>query len=1105
MSEKDESRPCKTGKPRKWHKAVKVTSIVLVSLILLLTAGVGIVVNFVLTPSKITPVVLDVARRQLNADVCLESVDLTFFSTYPRVGLELKDGLIVSRSIRDSGFEKTDTLLQFRRCWVQLNLRAYLKRNRLSFRELEIDSLKVYLFRNQEGKTNYDIVRTATDTVTAGKDTASVLPFKSVSVRKMNLNEAFVYFDDRYNRVYGRVEGADLEARIRLSDSISRVKIEYANRNLIFWQDGKLLAHRMSLKLKTGLKVNRMLKTCELEGTGLKVNDVGFGAKGNLAFDTVSRHLRVDVSFGLKTPSLKDVLSMIPESLIENTGIEAEGEVKLRGKLWGEYGKGVFPEADLSLNLLNGKARYEGMPYGIDTLTADLEAYIDLNRKKPSFADLKILKLKAVDVDILASCKAENLLEDPYLSFTTQSEVDLKALSKIFPFHEGVAMGGVLAADIKGNFLLSDLQHKDYGKISVSGKADFQRIFLNDTTKDFYSNADAVFRFKGGRFLGGNFKANRIHWKGKFLRAYVDTLQVRAYTVPPKDSTHIARLGAEVSFRKMFAKLSDTLFFYNTRTTASASLKPLPDKPRQASVNFDFVSDTMFARSGKAQARLRRAEIHLDLKRFRDTTWWPKAQVDFRRAVFILPEFSQPLRFNRLKASLDGDDVKIERANLRMGRSQLTIKGDFEKLWRVYKKTEPLKARITLRSRQIDCNQLLNALSQPVDSLQSDLSAVSASQEALQDSIDDSGNLDENIDTLQQVRLLRVPKNLDVAIRIDAKKIYYDQMLFENVKGRIVVRNQAVNLRKLDLQTLGADMKMSMVYVAPTDRTADVGFDLDIHNIQIEKLVNLMPSLDSTLPMLRSFEGIVDVQTTASAKLDSSMMIQLPSLTAILRLHGERLVLMDGETFAEISKILLFKNKERNMIDSISAVVAVQQGEVTVYPFIIEIDRYRVGVGGHQDLQMNFDYHISVLKSPVPFKLGINVRGNLDKMKFGVGKALYKNAFTPAYTRMVDSARLDLGGQIIRQFEGWMDRERRPIRRVAFPQFRSGEDGDTVQYGGREDFDTSGRPVRRSRLYDTSARFSRPRFPADSAAAVFGSHRSPSRLAETDTADAFRQ
>ena len=1050
-------------KKKKAWRIVKICLIVFFSLILLLTGIVAFLINFIFTPEKVTPVVERIASDYLDAEVKIGSVELTFFSTYPRVALDVKDGLVVSHALKDSCFDKTDTLISFKDCRVKANLGAYLARKRVVVRNITIDSARMYLFTDKNGVSNYDIFKESdagesdsllmaasvagadsaalmadsvlSDTVngadadsaasdTVVSDTAASPVIRGIHVRSLILNDAYVYFDDRSNRVYGRVEGADLRARLSLSKPVSRLKLDFSNDNVLFWQDDELLVNKVSLGIKTNLDINRDSLVCHLNKAVVKVNDIGFAARGNFRVDTAQHGIAMDLGFGLRTPSLKDVLSMIPESVLAKSDVDAEGEVSLGGKLHGIYGKGKMPEASLKIRIKNGSAHYAGMPYGIDTLTADFDAFVDMSKRKDSYADLKIFRLKAMDVDVLASCKVEHLLTEPVVSLSTNTNVDLSVLHKIFPLQPGVAMGGVLEADLKGHFKLEDIRNENYGKIQMKGTLGLDRIYLNDTAKDFYSKANATFKFQGDRYLGANFTIHKLLWNGKHIKAYMDTLRVRALTVPPKDSGHVALLTADIKFKKVFAKLADTLFFFNTHTEAKATLKPHPKNPKRAYALFDFETDTIYARSGQAEAKLRKGTVHVDLTHLKDSIWYPKANVDFRRAVFIVPDFAQPLRFNRLKAKVDGGNVDIQRANLRMD--------------------------ITLKSKMLDCNQLINSISKPVDTSLQNLNEMTAAEEAAQDALDDAVETASVQDTLMEdIALFLVPDKLDLELKLDAKKVIYDKMLFENIKGDAVLRNRAVNLRELDLEAMGASMKLSMVYATPSPKQADAGFDLDIHDIRIEKLIEFIPSLDSTLPMLRSFQGTVDVQTEISSRLDSTMTIVLPSLTAALRLHGEQLVLLDGETFAEISKLLMFKNKERNMIDSISAVVTVQDGEVTVYPFMIEIDRYKVAVGGHQDLAMNFDYHISVLKSPLPFRLGVNVRGNMDKMKIGLGKVLYKDSFTPAAVKAVDSARLDLGRQIVNQFEGWMNRERRVIRRVDFPVVPRGEDSAAVEEKAR--------------------------------------------------------
>ena len=160
--------------------------------------------------------------------------------------------------------------------------------------------------------------------------------------------------------------------------------------------------------------------------------------------------------------------------------------------------------------------------------------------------------------------------------------------------------------------------------------------------------------------------------------------------------------------------------------------------------------------------------------------------------------------------------------------------------------------------------------------------------------------------------------------------------------------------------------------------------------------------------MLRSFEGMVDCTIAATAAVDTMMNIELPTLNAACSIRGENLVLLDGETFTEISKMLRFKNRERNLIDRISVDLLVHDNRIELFPFIVEMDRYKAAVSGVQRLDMSFDYHISVLKSPIPFRLGVNIFGTLDKFKFRIGRARYKSENLPSFVGLIDTTRVNL-------------------------------------------------------------------------------------------------
>ena len=92
---------------KKLRKTIRLTAISLGALLTVFLLAVTIVVNFIFTPEKLTPVVLNVANQSLNARLQMKSVELTFFSTFPRFGLKVTDGVLVSKAINDTLWQRT--------------------------------------------------------------------------------------------------------------------------------------------------------------------------------------------------------------------------------------------------------------------------------------------------------------------------------------------------------------------------------------------------------------------------------------------------------------------------------------------------------------------------------------------------------------------------------------------------------------------------------------------------------------------------------------------------------------------------------------------------------------------------------------------------------------------------------------------------------------------------------------------------------------------------------------------------------------------------------------------------------------------------------------
>ena len=1026
---------------------MKISGISLGSLLIILTVAIAIAIHFVFTPAKLTPVVVNIANQNLNAKLDLGSVDLTFFSSFPRFGLRLTDGTLVSKALRDTSWLRRDTLVTFSKATLVVNPIDYLQKQRISIYRLTIDSARVYAHIDKDGRANWDIMPSSAEETpadTTSTDTTRIAT-GGIDIRRLALRHASVTFDDRQARVFANLWDANLRLQAHLHKGYSMLRIDYSNRNILFWQEGELLANRIATRLQTDLRLIRSQRTLELKDALLDINGIQLDLKGTLRRDTVAKAANVDLRYSLHAPSLETVLRMIPASVLKKGDVNAQGEVTVNGTLKGLYGKKQMPLATLKVDINQASAQYKGMPYGIDEISADFFGQVDLMKKAPSYADLKIFRFRGAHTDILADARIDDLLGDPDITFHTTSTVDLTALSQTFPLQEGVSMGGKLDADIKLRCRLSTLKKQDIGHIKAGGKLNMEGLFLRDVNKGFDFTSDATFAFMGNNVLGAKATINNMQLQSRRLNSNLQNLTATIGTTNPQDTTRIAHMKCNLTLNRLKASMPlDSIDAYCGKTTASVELKPSDRNKERPHITFTLKADTLFGhmgdslrafcrstsgtitlqpgrrntdkpqiglklnadtlfcRMGSMKMGMDKAGIAVTADKLRDSVWIPKGIVGFNRLSIRTPQCALPIRMMKTSVTVGNRAITLRNATMRIGRSELTASGSVHDLYGAMKFHKTLRAKLDLTSRNLNCNQLIRSLSFPEDTLQA-----------------------ETDTTATNLKLFVIPRNVDFELTTNLRRVRYGKMLFTDVKGDVDVRNQAIHLKELSMKGMGATMKTTLLYRAARPQAGYAGFDFKLHDVNIGHLVDFVPSLDSIVPMLRSFEGVVDFNVAAATALDSCFNLKIPSLRSAIHIKGDSLVLMDGETFAEISKKFLFKNKERNLIDSIAVNISVQDGNVTVYPFVIQMDRYRAAVGGTQDLAMNFDYHISILKSPIPFKLGLNIRGNLDKMKFGLGKAKYKDAVTPVEIRKVDSTIVRMGDQIVRDFRRIMQREQR--------------------------------------------------------------------------------
>lgn len=633
---------------RRIRKLIRVSAITVGALLLTGFVVVAFVINYVFTPDKLTPIVLNVANRSLDADLKVESVELTFFSTFPQFGLKVDEGFLVSKVLNDSLPQKTDSLLAFKECVLIVNPLDYFLKNKISVYNLSLKNVAVYAYRNKTGKANWEIVKTSSDTLAVEKDTISQNKFDSeIDIRQVELEHANLIFDDRNTEVYSRIDDVDLRLKLALTKGVSSLGVEFENKNILFWQQGELLINKVAASLQTDIEIDRSTALWTLKNTGLTINGIRLDVNGELKRDTVTKMVGVNLKYGLHAPSMETVMNMIPEAYVKRGQISAKGEVKVDGTLEGNYGNKQLPAVSLNIKINDASARYEGLPYGIDNFTADFESYIDLMRRNPSFLNLKILHFEGAHTKILADAKVEDLLVDPLITLHTESTVDLDALAKTFPLQENVTIRGKLDAGLNLKCRLSSLKKQDIGRIRLGGRLALKDFELKDTAKDFNFLGNADLKFSDSETLQAELDIREIILNSRKFASEIDRMKAKVVSTNPQDTTKIVTLQCELEMNKLRANIGDSLKIYSGKTTGTGELAPKEQNSAMPMISFSMRTDSLFFNANETKLALGVAGIKAKLEKKNDSLWIPRGIVGFDRLLVHTPEFGLPLRVVR--------------------------------------------------------------------------------------------------------------------------------------------------------------------------------------------------------------------------------------------------------------------------------------------------------------------------------------------------------------------------------------------------------------------------------------------------------------------------
>lgn len=221
----------------------------------------------------------------------------------------------------------------------------------------------------------------------------------------------------------------------------------------------------------------------------------------------------------------------------------------------------------------------------------------------------------------------------------------------------------------------------------------------------------------------------------------------------------------------------------------------------------------------------------------------------------------------------------------------------------------------------------------------------------------ESGTGASSADT-SSIGVIEVPDNIDFTMTADYKKVIYDDIELNNIKGRLLVKDKAVNLKNLSMNVLDGTVKISGAYDSknPAEPMADLKIDMD--GLGIKDAYNTFGVMEKFAPIAEKTEGTFSTSFTLNTKLDKELMPVYSSMNGGGDLSTSQIIIENVNSVDKLADLLKMPDLKRLQLSPVDLSFEFIDGKVHVKPFDINFQDMTANLGGWTSFDQSINYDL---------------------------------------------------------------------------------------------------------------------------------------------------
>ena len=425
----------------------------------------GLIIALLIAPFVFKDQILEeikkFANESVNAEIDFKDVDVSFLRSFPEVSVEIQDLKVVGI---DTFYGQN--LVRAKSLALDFSLIPLFNKSApKSIKYIGLTDADIDLLVLNDSLVNYLISKPSEDTTGV-----------EFALEGYELNNCNLSYRDLTLPVEMHLRGVTHKGSGDIASAVYDLETSTQADSLSVVFDGFTYLKNVKAGLDADFHIDMDKLLFELKDNEIYINKLKARGNGSVQF-VDDETMRINANLKTLGNNFGELISIFPYLSAYNT-VNAKGSAAFSAVINGDYNglKSIYPAFNLTLDIKNGSATYEGLDASISGVTA----LVNIKSTRQDMKDLEVTidnaGLSVNQERITGNFKIRDGLTNARVTGNIKGGIKLENWKKALPLEGVEQLSGSISADLSFDARQSDIDKENYAAIGFNGTASANQL-----------------------------------------------------------------------------------------------------------------------------------------------------------------------------------------------------------------------------------------------------------------------------------------------------------------------------------------------------------------------------------------------------------------------------------------------------------------------------------------------------------------------------------------------------------------------------------------------------------------------------------------------------